>query len=1679
MNLNVDFPGQTIRFEGDRTVLLRQLPAGAQVQRARITVTPEAPPGCVDCRFQEVLSFPGGPSAGDVGEFGMTKVVTSGVVEVDFHARRTLAALAGTSIAADANGAVLLVDLGGGVFMRIAQDGALATPDDDDFYNVPGSGVLPGLTVAKFRLQAAGPALIAQNLDVGRVTVRTVPTNVSLALGQEAPFWTRIGEMTTAETSDDFAQFLQLFLSEAEVVNGFYQIPLVVHSDALARLSLAVAIEYVVQESALPPGVDEVALPYGHDTVPQDGCQALEVALPAGAQVTRAAVRVLGSFESSRVAVGPTGPLTPTAEAAIRPGQGQAQPIRLTRILPVTAVDLLLSCTRQAGAVLELNVLPDVDGRPFGDGLLSPPVRLELDRDVAPRPTWLSAALPETFQFPADRVWLSVQALSGEAVWHAVDAGAAIAEADPVGLHYSAASGLGWRASHGERTAPALVNGTGDRVLAGLFRLRYEPAQYSMPLEVMVGQGDGATRVSLDRYRALGRIDFTVDFPEFAAAINRAARQGEAGGAPAGEQLRNGDFARWTIAGDNVGAPQRVPGIATATTVTIAPDGQWAYVGDAAGQGQGALAPTGGTRFLNLPDHAGAPDAALPTPPVRQLVAIRGDGERIAIVDNRLQREAQVCLVDGRARRIIGSTSAPTATCLAWSPDGRWLYVGGRGEAQGDGNGGGGQVLVFDAAAFEQAPIAQNQHDQQIVRQDTPTFDLDETTIPISLAVSPDGRRLYVGAVQVESTPDPSPDAAAAVPEGRIYAFDTATRSALPASPLVVPGPPIDLAVTPNGRWLLAPNFTGNALLAVDANRLTLAQSVPLGGPAKDLLSPIAVEVSADSGRAYVGNSAGPSISVVDLTTWRARRPIAIPTAGSPDQEEMAFQLDIALTPAGDRLYAAVNYFSRLTAGKPQSVSGLFYLTVGLPENWTLTQGTVMPLTLDAPYRLAALLGPATAEACAAQPQRPSALSQAVAATGGRTYDFSFWGIAAGAGATAEVIWRGDNCALARTDRVPVQIDEDAAIRPCPAIDPITSDDWPDLRLHRTRLVAPAGATQAEIRFITPLGKNAIIDSVSLSATAETTVNGDMLELNEDGEVLGWQLAPADALGVGLAPGADGITLSNTGSATASLVQSFAATAGQPFLLDFAGTIVTAGAGGPPSVVLAWLDAAGAPTGEVAELTLEAGQSDHRLQGTVPAGAAGAELRLQLPAGAALLVRRVTFAPVEIGRVPICFVAQAPGDIAVLDFDYSYDTPPTRPTPAPPGGLCPATPPGRRPDGQGGCACAYCDTPCGPCCDEEEDEGQATPPPAAVAVRPAAPARRATRPVVVARAQAPAVVFPAIRPAEEDVHALMAAAPTLWAARAPELAAAAAPLTLVHGIAEGRARALSELGIGALPQLAAAEAAPIASVLPGVSPAIAAGFITEAQTLLAEPAALPLPLVSCLMATSGHRAFVPQALDLFRRQDYPSRELIVVDDGQDGIEDLLPGEAEQRAGGFSIQYVRLDGRRSRGHKLNVAAARARGPILAHWDDDAWVAPERLRYQVAALIEREADACGLDNVLHYDPATGTAWQSVRPPGAQPWLAGGTLCYRGALWAARPYDEDAADADSRFLRDRPGARVLALRSAAWLVNILHSGDAGQGLLSPLWRPYPAAEVRRLLGADLAVYEQLAERVPAPGG
>jgi glycosyltransferase involved in cell wall biosynthesis len=192
--------------------------------------------------------------------------------------------------------------------------------------------------------------------------------------------------------------------------------------------------------------------------------------------------------------------------------------------------------------------------------------------------------------------------------------------------------------------------------------------------------------------------------------------------------------------------------------------------------------------------------------------------------------------------------------------------------------------------------------------------------------------------------------------------------------------------------------------------------------------------------------------------------------------------------------------------------------------------------------------------------------------------------------------------------------------------------------------------------------------------------------------------------------------------------------------------------------------------------------------------------------------------------------------------------------------------------------------------------------------------------------------------------------------------------------------------------------------------------------------------VSCIMPTHNRRPFVGQAVAQFLAQDYPARELIVVDDGDDAISDLLSCDSR-------IQIIRRHQRTSIGAKRNLACEAAAGEVIVHWDDDDWMADWRLSYQVRTLQQQSADVCGLSRLYFHDEASSRAWIYTYPPHGQPWLAGGTLCYPKATWRNLAFQDIDEGEDTTWLRAIPHPRLIALDNAAFYIARVHPGNTSR--------------------------------------
>jgi ADP-heptose:LPS heptosyltransferase/glycosyltransferase involved in cell wall biosynthesis/SAM-dependent methyltransferase len=221
------------------------------------------------------------------------------------------------------------------------------------------------------------------------------------------------------------------------------------------------------------------------------------------------------------------------------------------------------------------------------------------------------------------------------------------------------------------------------------------------------------------------------------------------------------------------------------------------------------------------------------------------------------------------------------------------------------------------------------------------------------------------------------------------------------------------------------------------------------------------------------------------------------------------------------------------------------------------------------------------------------------------------------------------------------------------------------------------------------------------------------------------------------------------------------------------------------------------------------------------------------------------------------------------------------------------------------------------------------------------------------------------------------------------------------------------------------------------------------------------------MPTANRRRFLPQAIRYFMEQDYPNKELIIADDGEEAVGDLLPK-------GGRIHYIRLPAKTILGEKRNRAAAEARGEVIVHWDDDDWSASWRLRYQVEQLVTSGADICGLDRIFFYAPDEARAWEYTYPAGQRPWVYGASLAYRKAFWAAHPFPQIGVGEDAKFVWSDARAKIHVLNNPHCLIALMHDGNCSPKRTSdPRYQSRPVEEIERLLGDDLSFYAHLKDQ------
>jgi len=196
---------------------------------------------------------------------------------------------------------------------------------------------------------------------------------------------------------------------------------------------------------------------------------------------------------------------------------------------------------------------------------------------------------------------------------------------------------------------------------------------------------------------------------------------------------------------------------------------------------------------------------------------------------------------------------------------------------------------------------------------------------------------------------------------------------------------------------------------------------------------------------------------------------------------------------------------------------------------------------------------------------------------------------------------------------------------------------------------------------------------------------------------------------------------------------------------------------------------------------------------------------------------------------------------------------------------------------------------------------------------------------------------------------------------------------------------------------------------------------------LSFPMSVNMPLVSCIMPTANRHKYIPLALNHFRKQDYPFKELVIIDDGISPIIDLIPKN-------LNIKYHYNNNVGTIGAKRNEACKMAAGSIIIHWDDDDWYAPDWISHQVKALMSSDADICGLNQTQFYSVPDNKYWMTKNMNSRKLWLSGATLAYYKSYWEKNNFKDIQVGEDDDFVRNY-NARICAHDYYQGYIGVIH--------------------------------------------
>jgi hypothetical protein len=234
-----------------------------------------------------------------------------------------------------------------------------------------------------------------------------------------------------------------------------------------------------------------------------------------------------------------------------------------------------------------------------------------------------------------------------------------------------------------------------------------------------------------------------------------------------------------------------------------------------------------------------------------------------------------------------------------------------------------------------------------------------------------------------------------------------------------------------------------------------------------------------------------------------------------------------------------------------------------------------------------------------------------------------------------------------------------------------------------------------------------------------------------------------------------------------------------------------------------------------------------------------------------------------------------------------------------------------------------------------------------------------------------------------------------------------------------------------------------------------ASFIQEIQILLGKTKPAPyvladtypkeadLPDVSIVTLTYNRRIFMPLAKYSYMIQSYPEDKIewVIVDDGEDSIEDTLIGVP-------NVKYVRLENKTSIGEKRNIGVQNAMYDTIVMMDDDDVYPNNSVLHRVAMLGKEPTKQCVFCTTIPcYDIQNYTSFMNVPPytlPMAQR-VSEASLGFTRKFWEDRKFTDIQIAEGNAFIHGREEmCREISPQEV--IVSLVHSLNTSSRKVPP---------------------------------